>query len=151
MSIFGKFLVFLLMKNLNCDGYFKRFCRRTTGRMKILRPSGERLGSGDTPKFSPSMRCTMALVDSAARSTCFVFGRPLPVEVILALDNARRRNILPGFRAFQKASPEPSFDVSVVLIAGVLRSEVFVEGQNSKYSRKRKISIFGRFLVILLM
>ena len=120
--------------------------------MKILRPSGERLGSGDTPKFSPSMRCTMALVDSAARSTCFVFGRSLPVEVSLALDNARRRNILPGFiREFQKASPEPSFDVSLVFIACVLRSGVFVEGQNSKYSRNREISIFGRFLVILLM
>ena len=103
--------------------------------MKILRPSGESLRCADIPKFSPSMRCTLALVNSAVRSTCFVFGRPLPVEVILALDNARRRNILPGFfRAFQKASPEPSFDVSLVLIAGVLRSEVFVEGQNSKIS-----------------
>ena len=120
--------------------------------MKILRPSGESLGCADIPKFSPSMRCTLALVGSAARSTCFTFGRPLSAEVILALDNARHRNILPGFiREFQKASPEHSFDVSLVFIACVLRSGVFVEGQNSKYSRNREISIFGRFLVILLM
>ena len=103
--------------------------------MKILRPSGESLGCADIPKFSTSMRCTLALVGSAARSTCFVFGRPLPVEVILALDNARHRNILPGFiREFQKASPEHSFDVSLVVLTHLVPSEEFVEGQNSKIS-----------------